>query len=193
MLHLIVGLVASAAALDEPLILLVLGPQWQAAVPVFCIVAVAGIFQAASYASYWVFLSKGLTPLHLRFTLISRPVLIAAIFLGAFWGMPGVALTVAAGTGVLWLWGLYFLRHSGAPVRAMLRNGLTIIGGHAFGAGLAWYSASQWGSSLVMQLLIGCAAMASALLLLGLIWLPFRRSLLMVLGPGSLSRARRKQ
>ena len=193
MLHLIVGLLSSAAALAEPLILLVLGPQWQAAVPVFRILAVAGIFQAASYASYWVFLSKGLTPLHLRFTLISRPVMIAAIFLGAYWGMPGVALTVAAGTGVLWLWGLYFLRHSGAPVPAMLRNGLTIIGGHALSACLAWYSASQWGSSLLMQLLIGGAAMAGALVLLGLIWPPLRRSLLQVLGSGALLRARRKQ
>lgn len=191
MLHLIVSVLAFAAALAEPLILLVLGPQWQAAVPVFRILAVAGIFQAASYASYWVFLSKGLTPLHLRFTLVSRPVLIGCILLGALWGVPGVAITVASGMGVLWLWGLFFLRHSGAPVGAMLRNGLIIISSYALSAGLAWYSADRWGSSLPMQLLIGSASMAMAVMLLGLLWPPFRSSLLQVLGSRTLLRARR--
>ena len=191
MLHLIVGVLAFAAALAEPLILLVLGPQWQAAVPVFRILAVAGIFQAASYASYWVFLSKGLTPLHLRFTLVSRPVLIGCILLGALWGVPGVAITVASGMGVLWLWGLFFLRRSGAPVGAMLRNGLVIISSYVLSAGLAWYSADRWGSSLPMQLLIGSTAMAVAVMLLGLIWPPFRSSLLQVLGSRALLCAKR--
>lgn len=190
MLHLIVGLLAFAAALAEPLILLMLGQQWQEAVPVFRILAVAGIFQAASYASYWVFLSKGLTPLHLRFTLISRPILIGFIFLGALWGMPGVAITMASGMAVLWLWGLFFLRHSGAPVSAMLRNGLIIISSYAIGAGLAWYGASVWGSTLLMQLLIGLPLMAASVLSMGLIWKPFRRSLLQVLGSRALLRAR---
>ncbi|MEZ2745545.1 lipopolysaccharide biosynthesis protein [Halopseudomonas bauzanensis] len=191
MLHLIVSVLAFAAALAEPLILLVLGPQWQAAVPVFRILAVAGIFQAASYASYWVFLSKGLTPLHLRFTLVSRPVLIGCILLGALWGVPGVAITVAGGMGVLWLWGLFFLRHSGAPVGAMLRNALIIISSYALSAGLAWYSADRWGSSLLIQLLIGSASMVIAVMLLGLIWPPFRSSLRQVFGSRALLRARR--
>lgn len=191
MLHLIVCVLAFAAALAEPLILLVLGPQWQEAVPVFRILAVAGIFQAASYASYWVFLSKGLTPLHLRFTLISRPVMIGFIFLGALWGVSGVAITVASGMGVLWLWGLFFLRHSGAPVGAMLRNGLIIISGYALSAGFAWYSADRWGSSLPLQLLIGSAAMVGAVLTLGLSWPPFRGSLLQVLSSSTLLRAGR--
>ncbi|WP_285259038.1 lipopolysaccharide biosynthesis protein [Halopseudomonas bauzanensis] len=191
MLHLIVSVLAFAAALAEPLILLVLGPQWQAAVPVFRILTVAGIFQAASYASYWVFLSKGLTPLHLRFTLVSRPVLIGCILLGALWGVPGVAITVAGGMGVLWLWGLFFLRHSGAPVGAMLRNALIIISSYALSAGLAWYSADRWGSSLLIQLLIGSASMVIAVMLLGLIWPPFRSSLRQVFGSRALLRARR--
>ena len=190
MLHLIVSVLVFAAALAEPLILLVLGPQWQAAVPVFRILAVAGIFQAASYASYWVFLSKGLTPLHLRFTLVSRPVLIGCILLGALWGVPGVAITVAGGMGVLWLWGLFFLRHSGAPVGAMLRNALIIISSYALSAGLAWYSADRWGSSLPIQLLIGSASMVIAVMLLGLIWPPFRSSLRQVFGSRALLRAR---
>lgn len=191
MLHVIVGLLSFAAAMAEPLILLVLGPQWTPAVPIFRILAVAGIFQAASYASYWVFLSKGLTGLHLRFTLLSRPVLMACILLGALWGMPGVALTVAGGMAVSWLWALLFLRHSGAPVRGMLRNGLIIISGYAISGGLTWYGAHTWSDAPVTQLLISLPLMAASLLFICLIWRPFRNSMLQILDSRALLRAKR--
>lgn len=191
MLHVIVGLLSFAAAMAEPLILLVLGPQWTPAVPIFRILAVAGIFQAASYASYWVFLSKGLTGLHLRFTLLSRPVLMACILLGALWGMPGVALTVTGGMAVSWLWALLFLRHSGAPVRGMLRNGLIIISGYAISGSLTWYGAHTWSDAPTTQLLISLPLMAASLLVICLIWRPFRSSILQVLDSRALLRAKR--
>jgi len=190
MLHVIVGLLSFAAAMAEPLILLVLGPQWAPAVPIFRILAVAGIFQAASYASYWVFLSKGLTGQHLRFILISRPVLIVCILFGALWGMAGVGIAVASGMAVMWLWGLRFLRHSGAPVLGMLRNGLIIITGHALCAGLTWFGAHTWGDSHALQLLISVPLMAASLLLTCLIWPLFRNSVALVLSSRTLLRAR---
>lgn len=189
MLHVTVAIFAFACAQAEPLIVLVLGPQWAPAVPIFQILAVGGAFQVASQASYWVFLSKGLTASNLRFTLVSRGVLIAAIVFGAQWGTQGVATAYASGVALGWLGGLAWLRDSGAPVGAMGRNGLRVM--FAYGlCGLASAAAAlQWGNSLVARLALGTAAMLAAFLLLAALWPAFRRSLMDILRSRSLLRA----
>lgn len=189
MLHIIVGGFAFGIAQAEPLILLVLGEQWADTVPLFQALAVGGVFQAASYASYWVFLSKGLTGSHLRFTLVSRPLLILCILIGARWGVQGVAAGYSVGLFVAWLWGLAWLRGSGAPVGGMLRNGLMIVSGYAFCAVVSMLGGELLSDSLLGQLIAGLLAMLAGLALLCLIWPPFRRSLVAVIETRKLLRA----
>ncbi|NMF87005.1 lipopolysaccharide biosynthesis protein [Aromatoleum petrolei] len=189
MLHVTVAVFAFAGAQAEPLILLVLGPQWAPAVPIFQILAIGGVFQAASQASYWVFLSKGLTASNLRFTLVSRLLLIAAIVFGAQWGAQGVAAAFAVGVALGWLGGLVWLRASGAPVGAMGRNGLRVMFAYGLCGLVSAATALQWGGSLVGRLALGTAAMLAAFLLLVALWPAFRRSLMDILRSRSLLRA----
>ncbi len=176
MLHVIIAIFAFACAQAEPLIVLVLGPQWAPAVPIFQLLALAGVFQGASSASYWVFLSKGLTGSHLRFTLCSRVLVIAGIVVGAQWGVHGVAIAFSAGIALAWLWALAWLRGSGAPVGAMFGNALRLMLAYGL-CGLASAQASaQLAASLAARLAVGTAAMAAALLLLVALWPAFRRS-----------------
>ncbi|NMG46087.1 oligosaccharide flippase family protein [Aromatoleum toluvorans] len=189
MLHVTVAIFAFAGAQAEPLIVLVLGPQWAPAVPIFRILAVGGAFQVAAQASYWVFLSKGLTGSNLRFTLVSRVLLIAGIVFGARWGTLGVATAGAVGVALAWLGGLVWLRHSGAPVGAMGRNALRVMLAYGL-CGLASAAASlRWGGSLVERLAVGTAALAAAFVLVVAVWPAFRRSVADILRSRSLLRA----
>ena len=190
MLHVTLAIFAFAGAQAEPLIVLVLGGQWAPAVPLFQILAVGGAFQVAAQASYWVFLSKGLTASNLRFTLVSRVLLIAGIVFGAQWGTQGVATAYAFGVALGWLGGLFWLRASGAPVGAMGRNALGVMLAYGL-CGLASAAAVQeWASSLVGRLAFGTAAMIAAFLLLVALWPAFRRSVMDILRSRNLLRAR---
>ncbi|NMG31208.1 lipopolysaccharide biosynthesis protein [Aromatoleum evansii] len=189
MLHLTVASFGFGCAQAEPLIVLVLGPQWAPAVPIFQILAVGGAFQVAAQASYWVFLSKGLTGSNLRFTLVSRLLLIAGIVFGAQWGAQGVATAYTLGVALAWLGGLVWLRDSGAPVGAMGRNALRVILAYAL-CGLASAAAAlEWAGSLAGRLAVGTGAMLAALLLLLALWPAFRRSVADVLRSRNLLRA----
>ncbi|OWP20258.1 hypothetical protein CBF90_14410 [Microbacterium sp. AISO3] len=97
------GVFFGAAALADPLIDIYLGPGWDEAKPVFYILSVGGVFQGMGYVYYWIFLSKAMTGLQLRFTIISRPIMIALTAAGVFWGINGVAAGFAAGLVVNWV------------------------------------------------------------------------------------------
>jgi len=189
LLHLIVAAFAFGCAQAEPLIVLVLGQQWAPAVPVFQILAFAGVFQTAAYASYWVFVSKGLTGSHFRFTLSSRLVLIALVVTGSFWGVHGVATAFACGMALSWMWGLLWLRGSGAPVRGMFGNGLRVIVGYGLCGAASALASWQWGEGLPMRLAIGVAAMLLAFLLINAAWPAFRRNVLAILQSRALLRS----
>ena len=93
----VVGAVlALLGAQADSIVRIMLGTQWLEAVPVFRILLVAGFFQAAGYAAYWVFLSKGLMRQNLYYSLATRPLMIVAILVGSIWGMYGVAIAYSA-------------------------------------------------------------------------------------------------
>ena len=105
-----------------------LGPGWHETSNLFEILCFAGMFQAVSYATYWIFLARGLTGSNMRFALISRPIVIAIIALGSFWGVYGVAAAYTAGLLFNWLFGLWWIdRVTDAPAAAMLRQGMRSI------------------------------------------------------------------
>lgn len=189
MLHVTVAIFAFACAQAEPLIVLVLGRQWAPAVPIFQILAVGGAFQVAAQASYWVFLSKGLTGSNLRFTLTSRALLIAGIVAGAQWGTQGVATAHSLGAALVWGGGLVWLRTSGAPVGAMARNTLRVMLAYGLCALASVVAALEWGNSLAGRLALGTAAMLAAFLLLVVLWPAFNRSVADILHSRSLLRA----
>ncbi|WP_395244569.1 lipopolysaccharide biosynthesis protein [Agromyces sp. MMS24-K17] len=170
MLNLIGAILAFGCAQAPAIILIALGDQWAGAVPIFQILAVAGFFQAASYATYWVFLSKGLTGAHLAYNLATRPIMIGLIIMGSWWGVLGVATAFTVSTALLWPIALWWAgRVSDAPVRMLGLNGLRALLVYGW-AGAASFLATMalpedaWAARIGVGLLAFLAALAAALI-----------------------------
>ena len=73
------------------IILLLLGPNWVAAVPIFRVMTVGAFAGSAIHVAKWVYLAEGSTKRQLTWSLISTPVLIAGVVSGLWWGASGVA------------------------------------------------------------------------------------------------------
>ncbi len=93
----------------EVIVRVLLGSGWGDAVPIVRVLAVAAVFQGASYVAYWVFVSRGLTGSHLRFTLVTRPIVIVLLIVGAQAGPVGLAVAYSLGAAVIWPLSLVWL------------------------------------------------------------------------------------
>ena len=82
-------------------ILLLLGEQWLAAVPLFRLLAVAVYVVSMYRVTKWLYVSAGQTKRQFRWALIHTPVMIAAVVIGAKWGALGVAIGYMTGTCLL--------------------------------------------------------------------------------------------
>lgn len=188
LLHVVLAVFSLGCALAAPLIVLVLGPQWLDAVPIFQILSLAGVFQSAGYAVYWVFLSKGLTRSFFHWQLISAPGSILIIVIGSLWGVHGVAWGYSVASAIMWALSLAWIRRvSDAPVARMFLNGVRVIVGYSV-AGLACFAAMTTASPLVasmsdgnpplqagiLPVAAGVAAWLAALGLVCLAWPAFR-------------------
>ncbi|MEL1263406.1 lipopolysaccharide biosynthesis protein [Pseudoxanthomonas putridarboris] len=190
LMHFVIAILAFACAQAGPLIHLVLGERWAMTVPIFRILVVGGLFQAAGYAAYWVFLSKGLTGPQLRYSIVSRTLVIACIAIGSQWGVLGVAGGYACGMAVSWPLVLWWLgRASDAPTRGMLTGGLRALAGYGL-CGLISHAASLPFADAWMpwRLLAGSVAFAAAFALLCLAWPAFRRDVAGILHTRTLLR-----
>jgi PST family polysaccharide transporter len=72
-------------------LLILAGPQWLEAVPIFQLLVVGAMFDCARQLTTWLFLSESQTGRYLRWNVLSRPALFAGILGGAPWGAIGVA------------------------------------------------------------------------------------------------------
>jgi PST family polysaccharide transporter len=163
-------------------VFLALGPQWTAVVPIFQVLLVAGFFRAAAYATYWVFLDEGLTRAQFRYALATRPLIVASVVIGSFWGVQGVAVGYTVGAAVAWPVALLWIRKvSEAPAGRMFRNGLRT--GVVFSLAAAVSMVSTAGlpaDAHVLRLMAGAAAVAGVGLVTALVWPVFRRDLLAI-------------
>lgn len=118
---------------------LVFGEQWEPSVRIFQILAVGGVFQSANYVSYWIFLSLGRTASHLRYSLVSRTVLILSLVIGSQWGLSGVAVGYSLTMVISWPLALWWMRGFDhvRPIALLLRGARALIfGGGLVGAGV---------------------------------------------------------
>lgn len=180
LLTVIGSVLALLGAQAEAVIRIMLGEQWLSAVPVFRILLIAGFFQAAGYAVYWVFLSKGLMRQNLYYSLATRPLMIGAILIGSIWGMFGVAIAYSASIAVMWPLSLLWIRRaSDAPVWEMFLNGGRSILVFGFGC-LVSAAATFWidpGLPFV-HVLIGGVVLLAWVALVAVIFPAFRRDVL---------------
>ncbi len=176
LLHAIFAILAFACAQAHALVDVILGERWMPMATLFQLLCIGGMFQAATNATYWVFLSKGLTGTHFRFTAISKPLLIAGIIVGANWGVMGVAIAQVIGLGLTWLAALAWLRGTGSPVRKLFTDTLLLLVGYGF-CGLA-AGAVPWLLHLsgIAAIAAGAGVMIAAFGLLYLVSPHFRGS-----------------
>jgi O-antigen/teichoic acid export membrane protein len=82
-------------------ILLLLGEQWLAAVPLFRLLSVAVYIVSMYRVTKWLYVSVGQTQRQFRWGLIHTVVMIAAVVIGANWDVYGVAMGYTLGTCLL--------------------------------------------------------------------------------------------
>ena len=167
------------AAQAHEIIPIVLGSQWLGSIPLFQILSIAGFFQAAAIATYWIFLSKALTRRYFWYTVSTRPAMVVCIILGAFWGVKGVALAYLFTTALLWPIGILWLRgHTDAPLGRLMMASLRTLAVYAFAALAAFASTSPLAASArPLQLVVGIAVYVTTLALTALAFRPYRRDL----------------
>lgn len=184
MVHLIVGLFAFSCAQALPLMVLALGEQWRSAVPLFQVLTLGGIFQTASYATYWAFLALGLMRQQLVYSVVGRLMLIACIFAGSRWGVMGVTVGYTLGLLAMWPLSVAWIARTAPqiPAWALFTNALRAVLGYGFCGGVSYLAAQQWGgASLWLQALVGAVAMAMSVLSVFALWPAFRRDVLAIL------------
>lgn len=79
----------------EPIILLVLGPQWTEAAPVFQFLAISAFAQPLLQVTNWSLVSRGESKRLLKLRMILSPIIIASFVAGLPFGIKGVALSSA--------------------------------------------------------------------------------------------------
>ncbi len=131
----VVAVFATVGAAAPQLVPVVLGPGWGPTIAVFQILALGGCLWVFNHVSYWVFITKGLSAELLHYNLVSKPVAVAFLAVGAFGGIQGVAWGYVAGMAFSWPLNLFWLtRAAHLPWQGFLRNGLLALSGGAIGA-----------------------------------------------------------
>jgi O-antigen/teichoic acid export membrane protein len=75
----------------RPVILLLLGPQWEPSVPLFRMLCVGAIANALAKTVNWLYLAEGRTRRQMRWGFVTLPVFVIAVLVGSSWGPLGVA------------------------------------------------------------------------------------------------------
>lgn len=99
-----IGLPVIAFIVVEPasVVRVLLGPQWDAAVPYVRLLGVAAFFGSFTRLTQWVYFSQGTTGRLLRWwLLVQTPVLLGAALVGSLYGPRGVAIGYVAATVML--------------------------------------------------------------------------------------------
>ncbi|WP_455133502.1 lipopolysaccharide biosynthesis protein [Microbacterium aurum] len=177
----VVGAVlALLGAQADAVIRIMLGTQWLEAVPVFRILLVAGFFQAAGYAVYWVFLSQGLMRQNLYYSLVTRPLMIAAILFGSTWGMYGVAIAYSASIVLMWPLSLLWIRRaSTAPVGTLFLNGARAVIVFGSGCVVSALATQPIDADLpFVRVAVGAVVLLAWVGVIALIWPRVRRDLI---------------
>jgi O-antigen/teichoic acid export membrane protein len=77
----------------NPVIVLVLGSQWQEAAPVFRILAISAFGQLLLESTIWLFVSRGQSKQLVKLLLVIVPIMVASYAIGLPFGIKGVALS----------------------------------------------------------------------------------------------------
>jgi PST family polysaccharide transporter len=84
-------LVVFAMVQARPIVLVLLGDQWEGAVPIFLALGPAAFMGAFNVAPGWLYMAKGRTKALFKYGMIAAPLTVLAFIIGSNWGPVGVA------------------------------------------------------------------------------------------------------
>ncbi|MET3808588.1 PST family polysaccharide transporter [Nakamurella sp. UYEF19] len=149
---------AVAAGLAGPLVLLLLGPNWGAVVPIFLVLALSGVFRALAQVAYWIYLAVGASGALLRQRAVTGSFTVAAILAGLPWGPIGVACTGTVANLVVWLVGVWHCgRATGLRTTPLTTNALRIVAAIGAPCGLLSWAGSLLPVGPLLQIVVGLA------------------------------------
>jgi PST family polysaccharide transporter len=88
-------LMAGLAAVAGPFVLTVLGEKWSPIIPLIVILSPIGMIQSVAIPTGRIFIAKGRSDWHFRWTLVSGIVIVSSFISGLPWGIVGVASAYA--------------------------------------------------------------------------------------------------
>jgi PST family polysaccharide transporter len=179
LLNLLAPVMLLGAATAGPVVEIALGARWLELAPLFAVLAVGGMFQAASFTSGWVFMATGTMRSQFRFALWSRPLVVVAVVAGSLWGVVGVAAAYGIASALLWPVSLWWAgRAAHLAWRPWLVGGCRTILAHGVAA-LAAAAVARRLDAADPWLTLGAALAAGGLVLAAeaLVWPAFRRDL----------------
>lgn len=157
------------AALAEPFVRIMLGPQWLEAIPIVSLFAIAGLLTTLAFVGYWVYLSRGLGTQLFRYTIVTTIIKIICIVAGSQFGLLGVAVGFAVAPAISWPLSLFWLsRVTPMPTAKLYAGAARILvvaaltGTAAWGAGRLVAPAGPWAMAavgLVAGLLVAACAL----------------------------------
>ncbi|MEV7756308.1 lipopolysaccharide biosynthesis protein [Microbacterium sp. NPDC089180] len=150
-------------ALGTPLVVAVLGQQWEPAGPILSVLAVSGIFRSLVQVAHWVYMSQGLATAQLRFYLVAQPLLVGVIACGVPFGPLGVAVAVSIGYSLFWITSLAWVRRvTKLKLGVLYTDALSALGlvaipmaAAAFGVRLL---VENWGGAPILVVVLGSLA-----------------------------------
>jgi PST family polysaccharide transporter len=163
---------AIAAGVAQPIVLLLLGPNWSIAATLFSLLAIAGFGQAIGRLRTWIYISLGHSHRQFVYDLVARPLIIAGYFFGLWWGgLNGLVITYGVLTLLLLVPGFGFAIR-GTFVKAadiampLIRPAIMAL--IAFGASF-FVSRLVPSEIAILEVLVGCGSALCAVLPLLLI------------------------
>lgn len=111
-------LVAFLFAAADEVVLLVLGPQWTASVPIFRALGPAAFLGTFNVSTGWVYVSLGRADRQFRWGTLAAIVTASSFFVGLPWGAVGVALACSTAMCSLRIPGIWYC-FRGSPLRPM--------------------------------------------------------------------------
>lgn len=166
-----VAFLALLALCAYPGVYIALGRPWLPMVPIFLLLVLGGVFEMMVYPYSWIFLARAQTGLLLRATLITRPIMVVLIVIGALMGTRQTAGAVAISFVLNWVivtrWivpksGLNWVQIASAAIRPLLLGGIVV----AAASPVAWAQGAWSDPFLQLLATLGVAGATAAIAVL---------------------------
>lgn len=158
------------AGLSEPVVVILFGDRWIDVAPILTILCIGAAFRSVAQVAFWMYLATGHSGAQLCMYLITQPLVIIAVAIGATQGAVGAAVGYSTGYFIFWIIAqLHACRTIGLSPRGFFGTSLRALLLVALPCGGVGLLATMWVSSPWLSVLAavgGCLAIAGVMILL---------------------------